>query len=93
MQWLADRRVLPEPYLYGAAFVAAHEQRAAFLNGEYATKGWKHFFPYCLAVKTPLAVFGLLALGMIALPIGATRRADADDVTRIAWSNYRQLWP
>jgi 4-amino-4-deoxy-L-arabinose transferase-like glycosyltransferase len=73
VRWLADRRVLPEAYLYGAAFVAAHEQRPAFLNGEYATKGWKHFFPYCLAVKTPLSVFGLIALGMIALPIGSTR--------------------
>ncbi len=73
-KWLADHRVLPEAYLYGAAFVAAHEERAAFLNGEYETSGWRHFFPYCLAVKTPLAFFGLLGLGMIALPSVATGR-------------------
>jgi len=74
VKWLADHRVLPEAYLYGAAFVAAHEERPAFFNGEYATKGWRSFFPYCLAVKTPLAVFGLLGLGMIALPVAATGR-------------------
>jgi hypothetical protein len=72
VKWLADHRVLPEAYLYGAAFVAAHEERPAFFNGEYETKGWRSFFPYCLAVKTPLAVFGLLGLGMIALPMSMT---------------------
>ncbi|MBC8352925.1 MAG: glycosyltransferase family 39 protein [Planctomycetes bacterium] len=74
VKWLADRRVLPEAYLYGVAFVAAHEERPAFLNGQYETRGWSHFFPYCLAVKTPLAVLGLLALGTIALPVRWVRR-------------------
>ncbi|MCA9144107.1 MAG: glycosyltransferase family 39 protein [Planctomycetales bacterium] len=82
--WLAEHRVLPEAYLYGTAFMAAHEGRAAFFNGEYETKGWRLFFPYCLAVKTPLAVFGLLALGMIALPRSA-RSSDNSSRMTIAY--------
>lgn len=87
--WLAERRVLPDAYLYGVAFVAAHEERPAFLNGQYETKGWRHFFPYCLAVKTPLAMFGLLALGAIALPatsVGKTEsRNDRCSFARLAY--------
>jgi hypothetical protein len=55
-------QVLPEAYLYGTAFVLAHLKRVAFLNGEYSVAGWRHYFPYCFAVKTPLALFGVLVL-------------------------------
>lgn len=51
---LNRHRLLPESYLYGAAFVLAHRARLAFLNGEYSTTGWRRFFPYCFLVKTPL---------------------------------------
>lgn len=92
-KWLADRRVLPEPYLYGVAFVAAHEERPAFLNGEYRTKGWRHFFPYCLAVKTPLAAFGILAIGLVAASPRASRDGpDAgDEASR--WNSVYQVLP
>ncbi len=64
-----DWRLLPEPYLHGFAYVAFKSaSRSAFFNGEYGTTGWKTFFPYCLMVKTPLAVFVvLLAAGAAAV--------------------------
>ncbi|MBI2481376.1 MAG: hypothetical protein HYV60_22880 [Planctomycetia bacterium] len=91
--WLADHRVLPEAYLYGVAFVAAHEERAAFFNGEYETTGWRSFFPYCLAVKTPLAFFGLLAFGMIALPNTVPTRIPTGAANSSKWATAYQLTP
>ena len=59
-----ERRLLPEAYLYGAAFADRHSRaRFAFLNGEVAVTGWWYFFPCAFALKTPLALFVLLALG------------------------------
>ena len=65
----ADWHLLPEPYLHGFAYVAhMSASRSAFFNGAYSTTGWKLFFPYCLLVKTPLAVFVvLLAAGAAAV--------------------------
>jgi hypothetical protein len=58
-----EQRLLPEAYLYGTAFVDKHSRaRFAFLNGEFGVTGWWYFFPYAFAVKTPLALFALLAL-------------------------------
>jgi 4-amino-4-deoxy-L-arabinose transferase-like glycosyltransferase len=58
-----DHRLLPEPYLYGLAYVLRFAGwRPAFLNGETRTTGWWQFFPVAFALKTPLPVFGLLAL-------------------------------
>src|SRR5262245_32167999 len=65
--WMADKQILPEAYLYGAAYVLVHLKRVAFLNGEYSISGWRHYFPYCFTVKTPLALFGLLMLSAWAL--------------------------
>jgi 4-amino-4-deoxy-L-arabinose transferase-like glycosyltransferase len=84
--WMADKQVLPEAYLYGTAFVLAHLKRVAFLNGEYAISGWRHYFPYCFAVKTPLALFGLLLLSAI----GWVRQPAASD--SCASSPTRPRW-
>jgi hypothetical protein len=62
---LHDWQLLPEAYLYGLTFQteAMHQGREAFLNGEVrATGGFWAFFPYCWLVKTPLSLFGVLAL-------------------------------
>jgi hypothetical protein len=65
--WMREQRVLPEAYLYGLAHTERFARaRNAFFNGAFSTDGWLGFFPYCLAVKTPLAFFGLLALAGIA---------------------------
>ena len=60
-----EQRVLPEPWLYGFTFVLAHSAaRPAFLRGEVRTTGWWWFFPYAMAVKTPLALLALVLLGV-----------------------------
>jgi hypothetical protein len=54
--------VLPEGYLYGMAYVLETAQvRSAFLNGEFSTTGWPHFFIWTFALKTTLPL--LLAIG------------------------------
>jgi hypothetical protein len=52
--------------------------RKAFLNGDYRSTGWVQFFPYTTAVKTPLALFGLIALaGPARSPAQSRRVAEA----------------
>lgn len=87
--WLASRRVLPEAYLYGAAYVLAHQKRAAFWNGEYAVAGWRGYFPYCFLVKTPLALFGLLGIAVAAL----SRRERRPVVAALQGGRWYQLTP
>ncbi|HZV06538.1 MAG TPA: hypothetical protein VE999_15770 [Gemmataceae bacterium] len=65
LRQLHDWQLLPEAYLYGLTFQteAMHQGREAFLNGEVRpTGGFLAFFPYCWLVKTPLPLFGVLAL-------------------------------
>jgi hypothetical protein len=52
---LADLRVLPEAFLYGAAYVVeTTQQRAAYLNGEYSVTGWPSFFLWTFVFKTTI---------------------------------------
>jgi 4-amino-4-deoxy-L-arabinose transferase-like glycosyltransferase len=93
-----EHRLLPEAYLYGLAFTLKTTQtRYAFFNGEVSIHGWRSFFPYCLLVKTPLAVFAvlLLALGAAARRwYGAARGGLSRLAGRVARSLYRTapLW-
>jgi hypothetical protein len=75
-----EHRLLPEAFLYGIAFVDRHTRaRFAFLDGEFGVTGWWWYFPYAFAVKTPLALFGLLALaGAAAIRAGPTARGLYD---------------
>ena len=77
---LREHRLLPEAWIYGLVDVLRRsEVRPAFLNGDFRLRGWPWFFPYTFAVKTPLAVFGLLALAL-----GAVRWRTMD--LRSAWA-------
>ena len=68
IQWMAKHHLLPEAYLYGAAYILMHLERYAFWNGDYSTSGWRLFFPYCFLVKTPLPLLALAGtLAAIAL--------------------------
>lgn len=61
-------KLLPEAYIYGAGYTAASsEMRQSFFNGELGIYGWVSFFPYAFAVKTPLPLFALCVLGLIAI--------------------------
>jgi len=72
IRFARDHRLLPEAYLYGLAYVLRFAAwRPAFLNGETRTTGWWQFFPTAFAIKTPLPLFGLLALAAVAF--GSTR--------------------
>jgi len=55
------------------------------LNGEFGATGWWSFFPYAFAVKTPLALFALLALAAATWssrgPPDAADSADSADST------------
>jgi tetratricopeptide (TPR) repeat protein len=56
-------RLLPEAYLYGVALQAkVIGAEYGFLNGRRRITGWWYFFPCAFLVKTPLGLFGLLAM-------------------------------
>lgn len=60
-----ENELLPEAWLYGFTFVVAHSHaRPAFLRGEVRDDGWWWFFPYAMAVKTPVALLALMLLGI-----------------------------
>jgi 4-amino-4-deoxy-L-arabinose transferase-like glycosyltransferase len=68
--------LLPDPYLYGfLRFFRHSEARPAFLMGRRSDTGFRYFFPASFAVKTPLALFALLALGLLARATPALPRA------------------
>jgi len=74
--------LLPEAWIYGFTDVYRRSQvRPAFLNGEFRLRGWPWFFPYTFLVKTPLALFAIMALSLGALdwaafgPFPGRRRA------------------
>jgi hypothetical protein len=55
--------LLPESFLYGYAHGwRFSRERVAFLNGEVRMGGWRSFFPYTFAVKTPLPMLALLVI-------------------------------
>lgn len=63
-------RLLPEPYLFGIAFVQKKaEGRAAYLRGEYSNRGFVAYFPWALAVKTPLPALLLFLAGLLATAV------------------------
>lgn len=74
VEWLRDRRLLPEAYLWG--FAHTHKfslYRPAYLMGEYRTTGWPSFFPLAFLLKTTLPALLLFASGIAALAWAARR--------------------
>ena len=67
-------RLLPEAYLYGAAYVEKKAgARAAYLCGRYSTNGFPEYFAWAFAVKTPLPTLLLVGTGL-AVALGAAVR-------------------
>jgi hypothetical protein len=66
-RFVRDYHLLPEAYLHGFLITLdTTGGRYAFFNGDYSTTGWPTFFPYCLAVKTPLSILAFVLLAMLA---------------------------
>ncbi|MFQ5414241.1 MAG: ArnT family glycosyltransferase, partial [Phycisphaerae bacterium] len=91
-----DLRLLPEAYLYGIAHtINSTRVRQAFLNGRRTMHGFTAFFPYCLLVKTPLPLFGVIILALIAYAARrrrGTRGADDPPVTTIMAYDTIPAW-
>jgi len=67
---------LPDPYLYGfLRFFRHSEARPSFLLGRRSDHGFWYFFPVTFALKTPLALIALLALGLLVRASPAVPRA------------------
>ena len=67
---------LPTAFLDATRAKLAHSERGhlAFLLGEYSTTGWWSYFPIAFAVKSPLALLAMVAVG---LAVAARSRAFA----------------
>jgi MFS family permease len=92
LRFAREHHLLPESYIYGFAHTFRFSRyRKSFLNGEYRSTGWAGFFPYTTAVKTPLALFGLIALGAL---YAASRRGTAPEYWRrlYEWSPLLSLF-
>ena len=92
LRYARAHELLPESYIYGFAHTYRFSRyRKAFLNGEYRSSGWVEYFPYTTAVKTPLALFGLIGL---AAAWAASRRRGAQEWRErlYAWSPLLSLF-
>ena len=84
--------LLPESYIYGFAHTYRFSRyRKAFLNGEYRSTGWVKFFPWTVATKTPIALFGLM--GLAAAAAVSRRRSGREWLERLyEWSPLLALF-
>lgn len=80
VDWLADRRVLPNAYLEGFLLGQSKAKaRAAYLAGRYSETGWWYYFPAAFLLKTPVTLLALAGVGLYAT--GRRWRASwADDI-------------
>lgn len=63
LDFVREHRLLPEAYVRGAnTMLLFNQKRLAFMRGHWSYAGWHTFFPYAFAIKTPLALFAILAL-------------------------------
>jgi hypothetical protein len=73
-EFFRRHQLLPEAYLYGLTHTWRFSGwRTAFLNGRVSLTGWRLFFPYTFLVKTPLPVFAVIGLALIAAVAGRRR--------------------
>jgi len=92
LRFARNHEMLPESYIYGFAHSYRFSRyRKAFLNGDYRSSGWVQFFPYTVSVKTPIALFALIALAAL---YAATRGRTAPEWRRrlYDWSPLLSLF-
>lgn len=69
-RWIAERVNLPAPqYLFGLLRVKQHDERGTpvFILGKVWPRGRWYYFPLVLAIKTPIPLLLLLAVGIVSL--------------------------
>jgi len=97
IEWQKDSpiKLLPEAYVHGFLHTYAFSlQRSAFLLGERSNVGWRKYFVVTFLLKTPLPVFGLMALALVAAAAAIARQKQGE---RLPWAEnwiYRlcPLW-
>lgn len=63
--WMREMRLLPEAFLYGTAYVVKKGYtRASYLRGEYSMTGFRSYFAWAFALKTPVPMLILLGVGV-----------------------------
>jgi hypothetical protein len=90
-----DLHALPETWLYGLGYtLATIQDRIAFAAGSFSMTGWWWFFPYAVAIKTPLGTLAVLALAALAgvSPWVAGRRAAPPVSGWVAIRRSAPLW-
>jgi hypothetical protein len=66
--WIDDRRLLPNAFSQGLLFGQAKtHSRRGYFAGRYSDAGWWYYFPAAIALKTPVALLALIAVGAVAL--------------------------
>ena len=69
-RWIAERVNLPAPqYLFGLLRVKQHDERGTpvFILGKVWPRGRWYYFPLVLAIKTPIPLLLLFAIGLASL--------------------------
>lgn len=75
VRWARVRRVLPEAWLHGLAYVdVSARYRPAFFAGEWRATGWWNFFPVAYLTKSTWGELALHALGLAVLIVAARDR-------------------
>lgn len=88
-----DLHALPETWLYGLGYtLATIGDRVAFAAGSFSLTGWWWFFPYAVAIKTPLGTLGVLGLAAIA-GVFAWRSQPRDASHAAGWIAIRRTAP
>ncbi len=92
--FLREHELLPEAYVFGSLHAWRFAQmRSGFFNGEFSNFGASGFFPYTFAVKTPLAMFGVLALAAAAAFARRGTSAAGATVGRRIWGSVYATLP
>lgn len=81
--WMRDRKILPEPFVYGVLHVYANALlRRTYLLGEVRSSGWWYYFPLAMLFKTPTATLCAVVVAMCAALAGMERRGQGDKPPR-----------
>jgi hypothetical protein len=85
IRWIAGRTA-EHPFLTGLSEVIrkSREGHESYLLGQYSQTGWWYYFPVVFAVKTPLGLLAMLAIGLGGL-VGVARYPGRLRKANFAW--------